>query len=252
MDLGLKGRKVIIGGGTHGISRAITEVLAGEGADIALFSRKEEGLAEHRDALARHGGRIVARAHTLHDRDRYKAFLSGLAESLEGVDIFILSISSSGAQATTDWQQTFDVDMMGAVDACETLEPWLAKSGTGSVVLMSSTAAVETFLIPQAFNAIKAALITYGKQLSQAWATKGIRVNCVSPGPVSYPGGNWDAVKGAMPDLYNGILAQIPLGRYGEPLDVARAVAFIASPAASYITGTNLIVDGGYTKRVQF
>src|ERR1700723_19723 len=69
MDLGLKGRKVIIGGGTHGISRAITEVLAAEGADIALFSRKQEGLAEHRDALARHGGRIVARTHTLDDRD---------------------------------------------------------------------------------------------------------------------------------------------------------------------------------------
>jgi NAD(P)-dependent dehydrogenase (short-subunit alcohol dehydrogenase family) len=74
----------------------------------------------------------------------------------------------------------------------------------------------------------------------------------VSPGPISYPGGNWEGVKAMMPDLYAGVLAQIPLGRFGSPEDVARAVAFLASPAASYITGTNIIVDGGFTKRVQF
>ncbi|MET0546778.1 MAG: SDR family oxidoreductase, partial [Caulobacterales bacterium] len=152
-----------------------------------------------------------------------------------------------------DWQQSFDVDMMGAVDGCEALEPFLKDSKAASVILMSSTAAVETFLVPQAFNAIKAAVITYSKQLSQAWAPAGIRVNAISPGPIGYPGGNWEAIKTHMPDLYNATLPQIPLGnRLGTPEEVAKAVAFIASPAASYITGTNLVIDGGYTKRVQF
>ena len=252
MDLGLKGRKVIIGGALRGISKAITEVFAAEGADIAMFTRQSEGLAAHRDALSSHGGKIIAETFTLEDRDGYKSFLTGLADKLGGADIFIHSISSSGAQATMDWEQSFKIDMMGAVDGCEALEPYLEKSGVGSVILMSSTAAVETFLIPQAFNAVKAALITYGKQLSQAWGPKGIRVNMVSPGPISYPGGNWDGIKAGMPDLYDATLAQFPLGRFGNPQDVAPAVAFLASPAASYITGTNIVIDGGYTKRVQF
>jgi NAD(P)-dependent dehydrogenase (short-subunit alcohol dehydrogenase family) len=74
----------------------------------------------------------------------------------------------------------------------------------------------------------------------------------VSPGPISYPGGNWEIIKGAMPELYEKTLSEMPLGRFGAPEDVARAVVFLSSPAASYITGTNVVIDGGYTKRVQF
>jgi NAD(P)-dependent dehydrogenase (short-subunit alcohol dehydrogenase family) len=118
--------------------------------------------------------------------------------------------------------------------------------------VFSSTAAVETFIMPQAYNAIKAALITYASQLSQALAPKGIRVNTVSPGPIEFAGGNWEMIKGAMPDFYNGIKAQMPMGRLGAPDEVARSAVFLASPASSYSTGVNLIIDGGYTKRVQF
>ena len=106
--------------------------------------------------------------------------------------------------------------------------------------------------MPQAFNALKAALITYGSQLSQALAPQGIRVNTVSPGAVYYPGGNWEAIKAAVPQLFEGTLAQMPMGRFGEPEEVARAIVFVASPACPYLTGANLVVDGGFTKRVQF
>jgi NAD(P)-dependent dehydrogenase (short-subunit alcohol dehydrogenase family) len=117
---------------------------------------------------------------------------------------------------------------------------------------MSSTAAFETFIVPQAFNAIKAALLTYSKQLSQAWGPKGIRVNAISPGPVSFPTGNWEAIKSGMPDFYKATEAQFALGRFGTPEDIARTLVFLASPASSYTTGTNIVIDGGYTKRVQF
>lgn len=249
MDLGLTGKKVILGGATRGISRATAQLLAAEGAQLGLFSRNGDALD---DLKAELGGTVVKREFVLEERDGYKAMLTGLAEELGGCDIFIHSISSSGAQGSMDWDESYRIDMLGAVDGCEALEPWLEKSGAGSVILMSSTAAIETFLMPQAFNAIKAAVITYGKQLSQAWAGKGIRINMVSPGPISYPGGNWEGAKALMPDLYNGIVAQIPMGRMGAPEDVAKAVAFLASPAASYITGTNIVIDGGFTKRVQF
>jgi NAD(P)-dependent dehydrogenase (short-subunit alcohol dehydrogenase family) len=141
---------------------------------------------------------------------------------------------------------------LGTVKGCEALQPFLEKSAAASVIIMSSTAAVETFIVPQAFNAIKAALLTYSKQLSQAWGPKGIRVNAISPGPISFPGGNWEMIKSAVPDLYKATQTQFALGRFGVPEDVARMIVFLSSPASSYTTGTNVVIDGGYTKRVQF
>lgn len=249
MDLGLSGKKVIIGGATRGISAATARLLAAEGAELGLFSRNGDALEDLKEEL---GGKVVVREFVHENRDEYRSMLSGLAEQLGGCDIFIHSISSSGAQGTTDWDESFRLDMMGAVDGCEALEPYLEKSHDGSVILMTSTAAIETFLVPQAFNAIKAALITYGKQLSQAWGPKGIRVNMICPGPISYPGGNWEGVKAMAPEIYDAQVAQMALGRFGSAEEVARSVVFLASPASSYTTGTNLVIDGGYTKRVQF
>jgi NAD(P)-dependent dehydrogenase (short-subunit alcohol dehydrogenase family) len=130
--------------------------------------------------------------------------------------------------------------------------PWLEKSGAGSIVIISSTNALETFGVPQAFNAMKAALITYAKQLAQHVGKKGVRVNAVSPGPIYFEGGAWELIQGTMPKLYDYALKQIPSGRMGTPEEVARVVAFVASPAGNLIAGSNIVADNGFTKRVQF
>lgn len=252
MDLGLKGKKVILTGGSRGIGRAALELFAAEGCDVAFFSRNQPQVDETKKSLARHGRRVIASTFDLNRLADYPSWLTRAADELGGCDIFVPGASSSGSQATGDWQKGFDLDLLGTVRGCEALEPYLEKSGSGSVVVMSSTAAVETFLVPQAFNAIKAALLTYAKQLSQAWGPKGIRVNSISPGPITFPGGNWEAIKAGMPDLYNLTATQFALGRFGVPEDVARTLVFLASPASSYTTGTNIVIDGGYTKRVQF
>ncbi len=252
MDLGLKGLKVILTGGSRGIGRAALEIFAQEGADIGFFSRNKQQVDEAVAALSKHGGKVVAGTFDLNDMSGYADWLTRTADELGGCDIFIPGASASGSQATGDWEKCFHFDVMGAVKGCEALEPYLEKSRYGSVILMSSTAAVETFLVPQAFNSIKATLLTYAKQLGQAWGPKGIRVNAISPGPISFPGGNWEGIEAAMPELYDATKAQIPLGRLGAPEDVARALVFLASPASSYTTGTNIVIDGGYTKRVQF
>ncbi|MCY1431008.1 Dihydroanticapsin 7-dehydrogenase [compost metagenome] len=252
MDLGLRGKKVIINGGSRGIGRAALELFADEGCDVAFFSRDAARVADTVKVLEAKGVRAFGDAFDMNDGAAYEAWLKSAVERLGGCDVFIHNASSSGAQGTMDWDMSFRLDMMGAVTGCQTLEEALTASGSGSVILMSSTAAVETFIYPQAFNAIKAAIITYGKQLSQLWAAKNIRVNMISPGPVEYPGGNWSMIKDAMPELYEKTLSEMPLGRFGKVEDVARSMLFLSSPMASYITGANLVIDGGYTKRVQF
>jgi 3-oxoacyl-[acyl-carrier protein] reductase len=98
---------------------------------------------------------------------------------------------------------------------------------------------------------MKAALIVHGQGLAQALASSGIRVNTVSPGPIMIEGGAWDFIQNNLPDIYNATLADQPSGRMGTAEEVANAVAFLASPAGSWVTGVNLVVDGGFTKRVQ-
>jgi len=252
MDLGLKDKKVIVTGGSRGIGRAALEMYAAEGADVAFFSRNPKQVDDTVSSLSRHGGKVHGSPFDLNNLGALPAWLTGAAEKLGGCDIFVHGASASGSQATGDWQKCVDFDLLGTVKGCEALEPYLSRSDAGSVIIMSSTAAVETFLVPQAFNAIKAALLTYSKQLSQAWGPKGIRVNAVSPGPISFPGGNWEMIKSAMPDLYNATEQQFALGRFGNPEDVARTIVFLSSPASGYTTGTNIVIDGGYTKRVQF
>jgi NAD(P)-dependent dehydrogenase (short-subunit alcohol dehydrogenase family) len=136
--------------------------------------------------------------------------------------------------------------------AVEAALPALGRSEAPSVVFVSSTAALEYLGVPQPYNALKAALVTHACDLAQALAPRGIWVNVVSPGPVYFDGGSWEMLRKATPALYERALAQCALGRMGTPEEVARAVAFLASPAASYVTGANLVVDGGFTERVAF
>ncbi len=253
MDLGLKGKKVILTGGSRGIGRASLEYFAQDGADIAFFSRNAKQVKKAADELEKHGGKVFAESFEVtSDSEAYGAWLEKAVAELGGCDIFVHNISASGAGATSDWDKVFELDIKPAVKAVEVLEPHLEKSKNASIVLMVTTAAVETFFVPQAYNALKASLITYGSQLSQAYGPKGIRVNMVSPGPIAFPGGNWANIKEGNPDFYNATEANMALGRFGTPEDVAKTVVFLSSPASGYTTGTNVIIDGGYTKRVQF
>ena len=168
------------------------------------------------------------------------------------MDIFISNTSGGNAPGEQGWRNNFEVDLMGAVRGVELLQPHLERSDSASVVFISTTAALEMFIAPGPYGALKAALINYASALSQALAVKGIRVNTVSPGPIYFEGGTWQMVEKSYPALYASTLGQIPAGRFGTPEEVARVVAFLASPAASLVTGINLVTDNGFTKRVQF
>ncbi len=253
MDLGLRGKKAIVTGATKGIGRAIVELLASEGADVGLCARTADEVEATVQALRQRGVNVVGEAVNVRDGEAYKAWLERCAQALGGCDIFIPNVSAGGGfDSEKNWVKNFEIDVLHTVRGCETLMPHLEKSGSGSIVIISSTNALETFGVPQAFNAMKAALITYAKQLSQHVGKRGVRVNSISPGPIYFEGGAWELIKGTMAKLFEYALRQIPSGRMGTPEEVARIVAFVASPAGSLITGSNIVADNGFTKRVQF
>lgn len=253
MDLGLRGRKAIVTGGTKGIGRAIVELLATEGCDIGLCSRAEDEVEATTRELRAKGVSAYGEGINVRDGDAYKTWLGKVVDQLGGCDIFVPNVSAGGGfDSEKNWVRNFEIDVMHTVRGAETLLPALEKSGAGSIVIISSTNAVETFAAPMAYNAMKAALLTYGKQLAQHVGKKGVRVNSVSPGPIYFEGGAWEMIKGTQPKFYDWAVRQIPCGRMGTPEEIARVVAFIASPAATLITGANIVADNGFTKRVQF
>lgn len=252
MDLGLNGRKAVITAATRGIGLAIAQTLADEGADIALCARSDGGLESARKDLEARGAKVFTRALDVADGEALKAFVADAAADLGGLDIFVSNASGGAGMGEDAWQANFDVDVMSAARGVEAALPHLSQSEAASIVFISSTAALEYLGVPQPYNAMKAALIAHASDLSQALARQGVRVNTVSPGPIYFEGGNWQMIQQAMPKMYEGALAQCAIGRMGTPEEVARAVAFLASPAASLITGANLVVDGGFTKRVTY
>lgn len=252
MELGLDGCKALVTAATRGIGLAIAQTLADQGCDLAICARGEDGLETSRKELESRGVKVFTKSVDVADGAALEAFIEEAAESLGGLDVFVSNASAGGGPGVAAWQPSFDVDVMGAVRGISAATPFLEASECGSVVIISSTAALEYLGVPQAYNAMKAALITHASDMSQALAPKGIRVNVVSPGPIYFEGGNWEMIKQAMPAIYEAAVKQCAIGRMGTPEEVARAVVFLASPAASLITGANLVADGGFTKRVMF
>jgi NAD(P)-dependent dehydrogenase (short-subunit alcohol dehydrogenase family) len=252
MDLGLRGKKAIVTGATKGIGRGVIELLLAEGAEVGFCARTADEVAETVETLQRSGTVVMGEPVNVRDGEAYKAWLERTAAALGGCDIFIPGVSGGGGMdSEKNWVRNFEIDMLHTVRGCETLMPHLEKSGSGSVVIIGSTNAVETFAAPMAYNAIKAGLITYGKQLSQYVGKKSVRVNTVSPGPIYFEGGAGEMIKGTQAKFYDWAMKQFPNGRMGTVEEIARVIVFVASPAASLITGSNIIADNGFTKRVQ-
>jgi 3-oxoacyl-[acyl-carrier protein] reductase len=248
MDLGLRGKAVVVTGGSRGIGRAIALAFADEGANEAICARGKEGLEATAKEIAKRGGKVHAQAADVAKPAELDAFLEGAHAAFGRVDVLVNN--SSGFGITDDeagWKTSFDVDMMASVRASWKVVPWMKAQGGGSIVHISSTSALEAGS-PPSYAAAKAALISHSKTLAVALAPAKIRVNTIAPGSIEVPGGVWEMIKKGNPAMYDGIKASIPWGRLGSAEEVANAVVFTASERASWVTGVVLSVDGGQHK----
>jgi 3-oxoacyl-[acyl-carrier protein] reductase len=253
MDLGLKGKKAIVTGGTRGIGLAIAKLLAAEGCDVAICARHREAVDQTVAQLERAGVKATGGAVDVADLAALRTWIGEAGAALGGLDIFVANVSAlAQGMDEASWRRGFEIDVMGTVFGIEAALPVIEQSAAGSIVVVGSTAMAEIYGPNRSYAAVKATLVPYVKGLARNLAAKNVRANMVSPGNVYFKGGVWNVVEERNPEMFASMLARNPTGRMGTPEEVANAVVFLASPRASFITGTNLIIDGALTQRVQF
>jgi len=254
MDLHLKNKRAIVLGGTRGIGLAIAETLAGEGADVAICARNADQVRDTVAALKDKGVRAFGGTVDITDGAALSAWIAKSAGELGGIDILI---SNAGAMAqgmdTASWEANFKLDVLGAVNAFEAAKDHLVKAGAEKgdaafVIISSVSASVSDNA--NSYGPIKAALVHMAKGIARQYAAKRVRANVVSPGMVYFKGGVWNMVETNSPEFFKQAMSRNPTGRAATPQEIANATVFLASPASSYTTGINLLVDGAITNRV--
>ncbi len=258
MDLGITGRAVLITGGSTGIGRATAEVLAREGARVAVAARNQEALDETVAALEAHGAPdsfgIVS---DLALPGGPEWAVSKAVARFGGLDVLVANVGFAEARKLDDvtdaqWDESFQLNLMSHVRAVRAALPHLRQSDQARIVLVSSTAGKRPSSGMPDYSVMKAALLSYAKLVSDIEAKNGVLVNSICPGPTYTPawladGGLADQTKGdgTREDALAKAAAGRPLGRMAEPEEIADIIAVLCSARASYVTGAAWGVDGG-------
>jgi 3-oxoacyl-[acyl-carrier protein] reductase len=252
MDLQLNDRVALVTGSSRGIGLAISHALAGEGCRVCLCARTESRLTAAAALVAQTAGsadRVLAVTADVSTEAGADQVVARAVETFGGIDVLVNNVSMAGGGGllnTTDeeWQQAIDQALGTTIRVSRLAVPHMKRRGGGSVIIIASIYGREAGG-RMTYNAVKAAQISLGKSLAQQLAASNIRVNTVSPGSILFEGGSWWKRRQQDPaGIADFVTRELPFGRFGEPAEVANVVAFLASPKASWISGTSVVVDG--------
>ena len=246
MSFDFAAKRIVVAGGSRGIGRTIALAFAAAGAHVSICARGAQALEATRADLRQHGRQVHAAACDLADAASVAGYVAAAREALGGIDVLVNNASGFGmGDDEAGWAAGLSVDVMAMVRASHAALPALLASPGSSIVHISSISGFGPSTRAPAYAAVKAAMMSYTRSQAAMLALQGVRVNCIAPGSIEFPGGVWDQRKQAGDGLYARTLQGIPFGRMGTPEEIAEVALFLASPHARWVTGQVLAVDGG-------
>lgn len=248
-DFSLRGQVALVTGASQGIGHDLALALADAGARVAVAARQLDALERLCGEIVAAGGDGVAVELDLRDRASIEAAVAATVERFGRLDILVnvagLGTNHDALDATeAEWDELFAVNVRGLFFACQSAGRRMVAQGHGRIINMSSQAGLVGIPRHAAYSASKAAIIGLTRVLAIEWGPHGVTVNCVAPTFVRTPG---TAERLDRPEFLADVRARIPVGHVGSTTDVAGAVIYLASPSAGMVTGSVLVVDGGWT-----
>jgi 3-oxoacyl-[acyl-carrier protein] reductase len=246
MDMDVRGKRVVIAGGSRGIGRSIALAFAAAGAHVSICARGAPALEATRAELSAFGGVAHAMICDLSDEAAIARYIPQAAAALTGIDVLVNNATGYGmSDDEASWEASLSVDLLAVVRASREALRFLEQAGNGTIINIASGSGLNPSVRAPAYGAAKAAVIHFTRTQAAALAMKGIRVNCVAPGSIEFPGGFWELRKTNDPALYASVLASMPAKRLGRPEEVANVVLFLGSPLANWVTAQVIGVNGG-------